>query len=400
MEFSINLFGGCKCNAMCDYCSAHLVKEEHPEIDMPAIIKTMRSNKEIKKGLERGEKLNINLWGGEPLIHIKWFDEIVEGLEKEFGDNIANYFISTNGIPIADKKVVEWIYDFNKNIKPLSLQLSHDGLGQSHRTKTFDPLFSPTTKDTFVQLARDGIFNLINCTMSSKNPSMLANMFYFNKWLFDNDLVGKIDIKLNHINDSDYCSEFDFTGEELDTYIHETEICFMDTFALCQKYGVPNRQNCNPEFPKWWLPYAGYFHNQLMRDDLYSMPGGCGQFATGMRDETWCINTKGEYVACQLWDTNDGIQNLKLEMPEYCDTCEYKIYNECHPCPNNTYPEKCSYHKAFIRMILRIKEFRVLFENAVKEASEKKCNCSDGCCGDNCSCERPNNCEPQCNSWR
>ena len=87
-------------------------------------------------------------------------------------------------------------------------------------------------------------------------------------------------------------------------------------------------------------------------------------------------------------------------MPEYCDTCEYKIYNECHPCPNNTYPKKCSYHKAFIRMILRIKEFRVLFENAIKEASEKKCNCSDGCCGDNCSCEKPNNCEPQCNSWR
>ena len=121
MEFSINLFGGCKCNAMCDYCSAHLVKEEHPEIDMPAIIKTMRSNKEIKKCLERGEKLNINLWGGEPLIHTKWFDEIVEGLEKEFGDNIANYFISTNGIPIADKKVVDWVYNFNKNIKPLFL---------------------------------------------------------------------------------------------------------------------------------------------------------------------------------------------------------------------------------------------------------------------------------------
>ena len=114
MEFSINLFGGCKCNAMCDYCSAHLVKEEHPEIDMPSIIKTMRSNKEIKKGLERGEKLNINLWGGEPLIHTKWFDEIVEGLEKEFGDNISNYFISTNGIPIADKKVVDWVYNFNK----------------------------------------------------------------------------------------------------------------------------------------------------------------------------------------------------------------------------------------------------------------------------------------------
>ena len=140
----------------------------------------------------------------------------------------------------------------------------------------------------------------------------------------------------------------------------------------------------------------GYFYNQLMRDDLYKMPGGCGQFAIGMNDQTWCINTKGEYVACQLWDTNEGIQNLKLEMPDYCNDCEYKIYNECHPCPNNTYPkEKCSYHKAFIRMILRLKEYRTLMDNAIKEAGGNKCNCGDGCC----SCG-DNNCEPQCNSYR
>jgi len=399
MEFSINLFGGCKCNAMCSYCSAHLIEEENPVVDLDAIIKTMKSNKGIQEGLKSGDKLNINFWGGEPLIHTKWFDPIIDRLEDEFGDKIESYFISTNGIPIADKKVVDWIYALNKRRK-IGIQLSHDGLGQYHRTKWFDPLFSESTCDTFVKLAKDGIFTLINCTMSSKNPSMLANMFYFNKWLFDHDLTDKVDIKLNHINDSDYCSEFDFNGEELDTYIHEAELVFMDTYALVKKYGEPKgfgdpRGGNTQNFPAWWRPYAGYFNNQLMRDDLYQMPGGCGQFAIGMRDETWCINTKGEYVACQLWDTNDGIQNMKLEMPAYCDDCEYKIYNECHPCPNNTYPkEKCSYHKAFIRMILRIKEMRALFDNAIKDAINN-CNCNCGCNGNgNC------NCGDECNSYR
>ena len=221
MEFLINLFGGCKCNAMCSYCSAHLIEEENPVIDLDAIVKTMRENRALQDGLRRGEKISLNLWGGEPLIHTKYFDVIIERLEKEFGKDIGSYFISTNGIPLADKKVIEWIYNLNK-IKPVGIQISHDGLGQYHRTKWFDPLFSDSTKDTVVKLAKDGIFNLINCTMSAKNPSMMANMFYFNKWLFDNDLVGKVAIKLNHINDSDYCSEFDFNGEELDTYIHET----------------------------------------------------------------------------------------------------------------------------------------------------------------------------------
>ena len=395
MEFSINLFGGCKCNAMCSYCSAHLIEEENPVIDLDAIVKTMRENRALQDGLRRGEKISLNLWGGEPLIHTKYFDVIIERLEKEFGKDIGSYFISTNGIPLADKKVIEWIYNLNK-IKPVGIQISHDGLGQYHRTKWFDPLFSDSTKDTVVKLAKDGIFNLINCTMSAKNPSMMANMFYFNKWLFDNDLVGKVGIKLNHINDSDYCSEFDFNGEELDTYIHETELAFMDTYALAKKYGDPDSPEGKKNFPDWWKAFAGYFYNQLMRDDLYKMPGGCGQFAIGMNDQTWCINTKGEYVACQLWDTNEGIQNLKLEMPDYCNDCEYKIYNECHPCPNNTYPkEKCSYHKAFIRMILRLKEYRALMDNAIKEAGGNKCNCGDGCC----SCG-DNNCEPQCNSYR
>lgn len=391
MEFSINLFGGAKCNAMCSYCSAHLIKEEHPEIDLDAIVKTMKGNRELQKVFSGKikDKITINLWGGEPLIHIKWFDPIVERLEKEFGNYIGGYFISTNGIPLADKKVVEWIYNFNKN-KPLFLQLSHDGLGQYYRTKWFDPLFSEGTKDVLVKLAKDGIFALINCTMSAINPSMFANMFYFNKWIYDNDIPrGNIEIKLNHINDSDYCSDFDFDGEELDTYIHETELAFMDSYSLIKKYGEPVFNNWldYPEnkrdngFPRWWHPYANYFNNQLMRDGLYVSPGGCGQFAIGMNDQTWVINSKGEYVACQLWDTNDGIQNMKLEMPEYCNECEYRIYNECHPCPNNTYPkEKCSYRKAFIRMILRLKEMRVLMSNLENDIRNEKNNCNNGHC--------------------
>lgn len=374
MELSINLFGGCKCNGLCDYCSAHLLKEENPVIDLDAIIKTIKNTKYIVEGFNKGENLSISLWGGEPLIHTQYFDIIIDGLEKEFGNKIQNYFLSTNGIPLADKKVVEWIYKINK-IKPLGLQLSHDGIGQYYRTKLFDPFYSDSTKNVLVKLANDGIFNLINCTMSSKNPSMLANMFYFNKWLLDNNISDKVNIKLNHINDSDYCNDYDFNGDELSTYIHETEILFMDTYVI-HKQATNNGVTDKKMIPKWWKPYYSYFYNQLMRDGLYEAPGGCGQFAIGMRDQTWCINTKGEYVACQLWDTNDGIQNMKLEMPDYCNDCEYKIYNECHPCPNNTYPKKCEYRKEFIRMILRLKEFRALYDNLYKNNNEHSCCCT------------------------
>jgi hypothetical protein len=380
MELSINLFGGCKCNGLCDYCSAHLLKEENPVIDLNAIVSTIKKTKYIVEGFNRGEKLMVNLWGGEPLIHLQYFDPIIERLEKEFGDKIGGYFLSTNGIPLSDKKVIEWIYNLNK-IKPTRLQLSHDGLGQYYRTKLFDPFYCENTKNVLIKLANDGIFNLINCTMSSKNPSMFANMFYFNKWLLDNNLSDKVEIKLNHINDSDYCTDYNFDGEELSEYIHETEILFMDAYAIYKKADATNYGGKN--VPKWWKPFINYFYNQLMRDGLYTSPGGCGLFSSGESDETWCINTRGEYVACQLWDTNDGIQNMDLKMPEYCDDCEYKKYDECHPCPNSTYPEKCAYHKEFIRMILRLKEFRALYDdiyNSLNNNCRCTCNCGDGTC--------------------
>lgn len=378
MEFSIILSGGCKCNAMCSYCSAHLVEQEDVVVDLDAIIKTMKSNKMIQEAVNKGEKLFINLWGGEPLIHLEYYGPLMERLEKEF--EIGVYFLSTNGIPLADKKVIKWIYENNKRV-PMKIQISHDGLGQKERTKTFDPFYAPSTRDTIVKLAKDGIFNLINCTISSKNPSIMANMFYFNKFFLDNGLSDLVDIKLNHINDSDYCSDYDFKGPELNTYIHELEIAFMDCYKLNKDFGdCGNAENANKKFPKWWRPFQGYFVNQLMRDNLYEMPGGCGQFATGMRDETWCINTKGEYVACQLWDTNDGIQNMKLEMPEYCDSCEYKKYNECHPCPNSTYPDECKYRKEFIRLILRIKEYRTLMDEVYNRIPQREtCRCGEKC---------------------
>ena len=55
-------------------------------------------------------------------------------VHENYPDLQFSAFISTNGIPLARKKVVEWVYRMHEKYG-LELQLSHDGVGQRVRNK-------------------------------------------------------------------------------------------------------------------------------------------------------------------------------------------------------------------------------------------------------------------------
>lgn len=359
-EFSIILRGGESCNAKCHYCSGRLCDHETVEWDLPEMEKKMRTNPIITGAIAKGEEIQFNLWGGEPTLHLKEYDKIMAYIDEHFKDLKYSWFISTNGLLLGDKEVVKWIYDHHVN-----LQLSHDGLGQWIRTKSFDPFYNDATKDVVVQLVKDGLLTMFNATLNKYNCSPIGNVFYFNKWRYDNHLENyKLLIKPNHINDSQYADAFSLTGPELDRYIHEIEILFQDAYVA------------NDNDP-WWSPYKDYFLNQMTRWDLYNgNNNSCGNFMIGKQDWTWVINTKGEYVACQLWDTNVGMPNPDLHQPDYCKECEFKDMNECHPCPNMLMAKECHYKKAYARLMLRMKNYiRHIDELRKNNNGQRNCNC-------------------------
>ena len=169
-EFSIILAGkgGNLCNMGCHYCAGTCVsKKDSPGtkewpivIDYDALFDKMSKNDIIKNAIAKREPLVLNLWGGDPLMHTKEWDELLPRIREAFPDLLFEVFISTNGLLLGAKHIQEWIYEAHDKWG-LSIQLSHDGVGQYVRSGKFDPLYDPKTKDIIVKMTKDGILQLI-----------------------------------------------------------------------------------------------------------------------------------------------------------------------------------------------------------------------------------------------
>lgn len=258
----------------------------------------------------------------------------------------------------------------------MHIQISHDGVGQFIRTKTFDPFYDEKTKDTIVKLAKDGIFTMINATLNNYNCSPLANFQYFQKWRYENHLEHlPLYIKLNHNNDSDYTLKYRLRDYNLSRYIHELETLWMQSYVA-------------PENDIYWQPYRSYFFNQMSRSEQFKGLGGCGQFASGQKDWTWCMNTKGEYVWCQLCNDPKDVINPKCEQAEACKHCEFRHFDDCTPCPDMRMSEDCgpghySYKQEFIRATIRARTWmniidsqRRVIADLENKLKNKSCSCN------------------------
>ena len=142
---------------------------------------------------------HFDLWGGEPLFNTQAVQELVDVLRKEWPE--CTITISTNGLLLGAKHIVDWILE-NK----ISIQLSHDGLGQWIRSQEVDPLEKPLILEGLKRIADAGMFAAVNCTLSYYNSSWYKNIDYFIQHLKYNtkDPIKVGYIKLNHIYNSDY----------------------------------------------------------------------------------------------------------------------------------------------------------------------------------------------------
>lgn len=385
-EYSIILAGtaGNLCNMQCHYCSAVGVSEKDLkdkietgiEIDYAKMKETMDKNPIVQEHLKSGKKLTINNWGGDPLMYYKQLEEVDDWIRATYPTLNFDVFISTNGLLLGAKHIQEWIYHMHDKFG-LHIQLSHDGVGQFVRSKNFDPFYDEKTKDVIVKLAKDGIFNMINVTLNNYNCSPLANFQYLQKWRYENHLEQlPLYIKLNHNNDSDYTLKYRIRDYNLSRYMHEMELLWLDAYEA-----GPNNE--------YWKPFYSYFSNQMSRSDPYKGLGGCGQFASGQKDWTWCMNTKGEYVWCQLCNDPKDVINAKCEQAEACKHCEFRHFDDCSPCPDMSMSEDCgpghyAYKQEFIRATLRAKKWMNIINAYRRRISElenqlnnKSCSCNN-----------------------
>lgn len=157
---------GLSCNYSCDYCSQKFV-ERQPETSKKDIdaflekIETLRFDEDVG--------LQIEFWGGEPLVYWKTLKPLAEALAEKFDSwkRKPRLSIITNG-SILNDEIIDWLM-----MMDFAVSISHDGPGQSVRGP--DPFDDPQKKETILgfyrMMTRLGKTISFNSMLNSKNQS-------------------------------------------------------------------------------------------------------------------------------------------------------------------------------------------------------------------------------------
>lgn len=391
ISFSVLIANAHSCNMNCRYCAGaddvkinHEFSKPYP-INWNKLISEMKRSPYLKINDDGTNNIgHIEIWGGEPLLYLDTMIELCDRFNKEF--NIKRFFFSTNGIKLADNKVVDWIMDESKY--HVDFQLSHDGLGQWIRSGEFDPLYSNLTRDNIIKLAKANHFADINCVLCYLNPSPIDNISYFNKWISDYGVRPRAGIQLNHMQDTPNIIKhlvnphtgeewnnisLNLTGNPLNTFIYEFESLFIEMF-IAGRFNDISLAPYSAYIEGFLRGHGGWINSK--DDDI----GSCRSFSRGKKDTNFAIDTLGNYCECILYDSTQKTPNHSCEQPEYCKDCEFYNYKACNGCSDQWYmpiknSDECQFRKEYARLLERINQLDTTLSRG--NNNNNNCNCNE-----------------------
>lgn len=393
-SISLVMNGIHKCSGACLYCSAAKSMDYRGNDNKNTFVfyKDKTHDRiieyckpQLDQDRENGQKtfLSIDIWGGNPVENLEQFKEVVDFCENELKEfSFIKLHTSGNGLELQDNDICDYLINHK-----IGYQLSHDGCGQWIRTGLIDPLYWERTKDNIVKLARAGILDWINCTLSQRNPSFFENIEYWNKWRKENNIEDlNISIKLNHIYDGtapinkkwqfednkyikkgEIIGDLTFHGETLHNYLHEFRKLIL--MLSIPEIAESSDYKC---YKQYLLFQSERFVNIENERDL----GTCVAFQRGLIDRTFAIDTKGEYCKCNLVDSDHDVLNSTAKQPEYCKNCKYRKLDDCNPCGSENNPEKCEYKWFWAETLEEMFQLRELISYF---KSNNSCNCDGNC---------------------
>ena len=206
-----------RCNLNCVYCYETNKNLLEMSFEMAKDI--------IRKELLSNDINEIEFHGGEPMLHFNLIKKVCEWVWKEFPNNEAKFFLTTNGTQFTDENKV-W---FKENFKKIVCALSLDGTPQMN----LDNRGCVINEDTLSFLRNLWPRQTIKMTISLKTlPSLAegviyaheqgfkvsANLAYGIDWgksdidIYKRELQKLVDYYLEH-SEIEPCSMFD--GEKL-----------------------------------------------------------------------------------------------------------------------------------------------------------------------------------------
>lgn len=323
---------GCRdCNFSCKYCMGPKKITEDFILNEKTLLEAINSI------TLPDDKIKFIVWGGEPLLHFDNLKKTILFLKSNFKKALISF--STNGYFLGHKHIQDFILNSN-----IIVQLSCDGIAQTFRS-SFNPLEDDFISHFLAKLSHKNLLS-INCIMHNQNPSINNNIKYFIEWMNKyNCLDSELSIRFTPINESDETPEFNFSGDNLNTFIHEYELLFIQLLFDSGNLSILHHFSANLKL----------INEKNLKICDFSHSSGCTMFATNLIKKSNHIDTKGIFISCNLIDS--GIKprgKIKKEQPSYCNDCKFKNCKGCFPCPASDYPQKCEFKKAWLNMTERI----------------------------------------------
>ena len=408
--------------------------------DKEAFEKAIDNDPQVKPVLENRSKydkvdFHVDFWAADPLSSLCVLRDMVEFTEsycKKHGFDFHGS-TSTNGLPFIRDEACDFLREHH-----VTLQLSHDGLGQWVRTNDIDPMDFPNAR----ALMREGLFNAVNTTLNFWNYSIFSNhQYWVNKLreIFPEVYNGTADkklmqiynslyIKLNHIYDGQYDIKAQNIRGLFNGHAYEQlagvplgNLNFRDDKELAKLYNMPELgwvlSNYMHEYKHFGIlmldpatqsrleyrPFKNYIDGQINRFKYQASHdnsvGACRAFQrfkhhigdekiNAAHSTTFVLDTTGRYSECNLIDADTAVSNPGGVQPDYCKGCRYELAQECNPCGSEQFPDECNYYYRWEQCLEEFMWLKQVINSSRQDAITKErkriynnifgdCNCSN-----------------------
>lgn len=276
---------GLSCNYSCEYCSQKFV-DRPPETSKKDIDNFLALLDNLEFDEEKG--LQIEFWGGEPLVYWKTLRPLAEAIKDRFSSwgKEPRLTMITNG-SILTKEMAQWLYYMG-----FQVGISHDGPGQSVRGP--DPFDDPAQKkiilDFWKTMHKHGRISF-NAMMNSKNTSRKAVYEYFV------ELTGDPSVR---IGEGSIVDAYDEDGasnslQTLEEHFNYRRQSFSEIFASNGQIGVTTVLDKIDGFTKSTLAHN---HSKYLAQK-------CGMD----NENTIAIDLRGNVITCQNVSATETAMN-------------------------------------------------------------------------------------------
>lgn len=294
---NVTVILGRKCNGKCVYCAQSGLSSVEDKIFNSDIIVFLSKLTKVPRK-DKNDKLQIILYGGEPLLYWSILKKIVEGVVNSRETVQGNYYfkIFTNGV-FLNEEIVKFL-----NMYDVYVVLGYDGPYEDTRPVRL--------RDEQIPLFLRIKHKSVSFVVSAKNNDILTSALY---------LKNKFGKNVS-IDNAAMCSYFNGDVGITDYFVDDYKMYYHRILSVMVYYEK------HPVDSLFWHFVRGMFRtNSLMQDKI-------DFFSIDISGNMYGFSDKEDSFVCTIYD--NGVEKIldyrRSLHPKCCYSCAYSYYCRCY----------------------------------------------------------------------